>query len=80
MRLSVNEHGPCPGVRVLLDGVERTRVIEADEEGRCIVVLKADERGRLVLNAARDDFERERLEGEVTIVTPPGFVPRQRKP
>lgn len=76
MRLSVSEHGPCPGVRVLLDGVERSRVFEADEERRFIVIAKTDEAGRLVLNAARDVIERERLEGEVVIITPPGFVKR----
>lgn len=77
MRLSVYENGPCPGVRVLLDGIERTRVIEADEEGRFIVVVKVNEAGRLVLNAARDEVEKERLEGDVVIVTPPGFQPRK---
>jgi hypothetical protein len=78
MRLSVYENGPCPGVRILLDGVERTRVVEADEEARYIVVLKVNEAGRLVLNAARDEVEKERLDGDVAIVTPPGFVPRER--
>lgn len=80
MRLSVQENGPCPDVRILLDGIERTRVVEADEEGRFIVVHKVDERGKLVLNAARDAVDRDRLEGLVTIITPPGFVPRKRAP
>lgn len=77
MRLSVKENGPCPGVRVLMDGVERSRVFEADEERRFIVIAKTNDAGRLVLNAARDDIERERLEGEVAIITPPGFVKRR---
>ncbi|MCL4695448.1 MAG: hypothetical protein KJ023_00075 [Burkholderiaceae bacterium] len=66
-------------MRVFLDGVERHRVTEADEEGRFIVMLKVDEQGRLMLNEARDAFETVRLHGDVAILVPDGFVPRQRR-
>jgi hypothetical protein len=37
-------------VRVLLDGIERSGVITADEEKRMIIMHKRDERGNFVLN------------------------------
>jgi len=53
--------------RVFLDGVERTHVLEADEEARFIVRHRTDASGRAVLNAAGDGYERERLDGCVVI-------------
>lgn len=72
MRLSVDKNDPgyVPrylGARVYLDGIERSRVITADEEQRLIVRCVTDERGRPVLNRERNEVARETLHGEVRI-------------
>jgi hypothetical protein len=54
------------GVKVYLDGVQRSRVVAADEEGRTIQILRHDGQG-YVLNAARDDVEVDTLHGDVRI-------------
>lgn len=81
MRVSIDKDDPGysplavgPGIRVLLDGTERTHVVVADEEGRTLVRFATDERGRVKLNAARDSAERETLRGEVAILLPPHLV------
>lgn len=50
---------------MLLDGVDRTCVLEADEERRYIVRHKTDERGKPVFSGG--EYVRERLEGCVVI-------------
>lgn len=75
MRLSVDEDDPgfsplFRGVRVHLDGIERTRVVTADEEQRLIVRYFTDERGLMRLNKAGDGAERETLTGDVRIEVP----------
>jgi hypothetical protein len=54
--------------RVLLDGIERSRVIEASEEGRYIVIFKNDDRGNFVFNESGTELLTERLEGSVVVL------------
>jgi hypothetical protein len=54
---------------VLLDGIERTAVITADEEGREVLRYVTP----LQINAAGDDAVTELLTGDVAIILPPGF-------
>ncbi|WP_157266523.1 hypothetical protein [Azohydromonas aeria] len=77
MRLSVDPEDPdfldgCNhmGVRVFLDGTERSEVVTADEERGLLVRYVTDERGKLVLNAARTEPLRETLHGAVAIEAP----------
>jgi hypothetical protein len=53
--------------RVFLDGEERTKVIEADEEGRYLVRYRTDEKGDAILNADGSDVLRECMHGDVRI-------------
>jgi hypothetical protein len=77
MRLSMDEGDPgysplARGVRVFLDGIERTMVVTADEEKRALVRYVTNDKGRLRVNATGDDIERETLHGDVRIEVPAG--------
>lgn len=65
-------------VQVLLDGVPRSRVVAADEEGRTIQILRHDGR-RYVLSADRTGVEVDTLCGDVTIIVPPENAERLRR-
>jgi hypothetical protein len=57
-------------VRVLLNGVELTYVISADEAKREVRRYATDERGHVMLNPARSEVITETLHGDVAIVLP----------
>ena len=78
MRLSVDRDDPgfaawCElrdngkNIRVFLNGVERDKVVLADEGERFIVRIKTDERGEYMMNSAKDEFVHETLTGDVHI-------------
>ncbi|WP_066338323.1 hypothetical protein [Azohydromonas lata] len=73
MRLSTDSKDPaymqglCGGVTVFLDGIERTGVFTADEEGRHIVIAKRDERGHMAVDREKGEVVRETLHGDVRI-------------
>lgn len=77
MRLSTDPTDPayiggCPGkVRVLLDGIERTDVVTADEERRELVRYVRDSQGRLMVNLRSGEIQRETLYGAVVILMDP---------
>ena len=54
-------------VNVWLDGIEQRDVITYDLDQGLIVRVRRDQAGRLVLNAERDEVERETLRGEVRV-------------
>ena len=75
MRVSVDESDPGyvewarhRPLRVLVDGIERSGVVTADEEQRMAVILRRDEAGRFVLNADRSEVVRDVIYGDVAIV------------
>lgn len=57
--------------KVFLDGVERTKVIEADEEKRYIVRYQTDENGTIVLTADRSEVATETMRGDVRVALHP---------
>lgn len=67
MKVSVSDPGFKPPYRVFLDGTEISKVFEADEEGRRVVVAVLDDRGRLQLNHDRTEIARETRYGHVRI-------------
>lgn len=70
MHLRIGDIG-SHGARVFLDGEERTKVIEASEEGRYIVRYRTNERGDAILDAARENILTEKLRGDVRIELDP---------
>jgi hypothetical protein len=98
MRLSADPTDPAwpgfhlGGVRILLDGIERSDVVTADEEGRHIVRYVRDSAGRLIIDTSTREPMRETLYGTVHIDMPEDTArtlrllrqgdeqPRQREP
>jgi hypothetical protein len=75
MRVSVVPTDPGYRVQaynysVLLDGVEQTQCITADEEQGYVVRYKTDAHGKLVFNAGTEACETEVVHGKVEIVGP----------
>lgn len=66
MRLVAGEPAARHAI-VLLDGIERNNVIEADEERRYIVRIRTDEHGQAIPNEDRTAFLTETLRGDVFI-------------
>lgn len=74
MRVSCREDDPgympkpfTIGLRFLVDGVERSHVITADEERRFVLRYITPYRVRA------DEVETEELRGDVVVLTPPGW-------
>lgn len=61
------------GSRVLLDGVEQSFVITADEDRGYIVRYVRDQAGRLHLNEDRTEVVREQVSGAVRVDLPARF-------
>jgi hypothetical protein len=59
-------------VRVLLDGVELSKVISADEMRGKVVRYTTDEKGAVQVDPARGEVLTETLYGAVTILLPEG--------
>lgn len=79
MRLSVHkdDEGYLPYLQmlhrmrkpiVMLDGVEQSEVITADEERGEVLRHKTDERGNVIIAAGGHELETELLQGEVLII------------
>lgn len=56
-------------LRILVDGIERTKVITADEEGRFVLRFVTPYKR----TAAGDELLTEELRGDVVVLTPTGW-------
>lgn len=70
MKLKAGDPG-SGRARIFLDGIERTHVIAADEEGRTITRIKTDENGDALVDRIAEDYRYETLRGDVAIVIGP---------
>ncbi len=75
MRLSADQNDPdyigrenAGRYEIVLNGTPITKVVECDDVAGYVVQLKCDEQGKYVLNAARDEVERVRMDGKVQIM------------
>lgn len=77
MRISAFKDSPfymspslCGPVKVFLDGVERSGVMEADEEGRRALLVRRDEKGNVTIDLKTEQVRTDEFFGHVRIEAP----------